>query len=290
MPAKSLAECPPGASWREGVQISAPTVQIGSWRVQPGQNLLIGEQGQEKVGRKVMELLMFLASRPGAIVGKDEIVAEVWEHRFVSETVLTVTVSHLRRALGDNAQAPQYLQTIHGTGYKFLIHPVALPPAPEPPPPKPVSLQPWRLKTPPASGWWWALALAVLAGWLSIARHPKAPRSAAIIPNTALYHPENVRILNLTQSAEGDLFTEIMTQKVAEALALFQRMQTGQSNLFGSPPCVEGALLATDPICHWKLKMIHPATRQVLWHGEAQIPLSEIDTFFLDWPQRLQDL
>src|SRR5262249_32041028 len=65
-------------------------------------------------------VLQWLAERPGLLVTKDELLAAVWRGTFVSETVFTVCIAELRKALGDTAEQPQFIQTVHGRGYRFM--------------------------------------------------------------------------------------------------------------------------------------------------------------------------
>src|SRR5438045_4890172 len=44
----------------------------------------------------------------------------VWKDAFVTDTSLAEAVSFLRQALGDDPQAPRYIQTVHRRGYRFL--------------------------------------------------------------------------------------------------------------------------------------------------------------------------
>ncbi|NWG12495.1 MAG: winged helix-turn-helix domain-containing protein [Acidobacteria bacterium] len=72
---------------------------------------------------KMMRVLVCLAGRAGEVVTKEEIMAAVWPDTYVTEDVLLRCISELRRVLEDDARKPDYIQTIHGTGYR-LIHPV----------------------------------------------------------------------------------------------------------------------------------------------------------------------
>jgi len=69
---------------------------------------------------KSFALLSLLAQRPGDLVLKDTLLDEVWGRRFVSEGAVKTVVSELRAALGDDARAPRWVQTVQGRGYRFL--------------------------------------------------------------------------------------------------------------------------------------------------------------------------
>jgi DNA-binding winged helix-turn-helix (wHTH) protein/tetratricopeptide (TPR) repeat protein len=69
---------------------------------------------------KVLDLLRLLASQPTTLVTKDAILAELWPGIAVTDNAITQVVSELRQALGDDAGAPTYVQTVPRRGYRFV--------------------------------------------------------------------------------------------------------------------------------------------------------------------------
>jgi DNA-binding winged helix-turn-helix (wHTH) protein len=69
---------------------------------------------------KSWAVLRYLVAHPGRVVTKDELLQAVWPDTGVSEAALTVCLNELRRALGETAQAPQYIATVHRRGYRFV--------------------------------------------------------------------------------------------------------------------------------------------------------------------------
>jgi DNA-binding winged helix-turn-helix (wHTH) protein len=67
-----------------------------------------------------MDLLAFLASNSGRVVSKDEIIDAVWQGRFIADATLTRSIADLRRALGDDQQPHQYIETIPKRGYRLV--------------------------------------------------------------------------------------------------------------------------------------------------------------------------
>jgi DNA-binding winged helix-turn-helix (wHTH) protein len=65
------------------------------------------------------ELLELLLARRPEAVAKDEILDVVWKGAAVSETALTTAVGELRQALGESADRPIHLRTVHRFGYAF---------------------------------------------------------------------------------------------------------------------------------------------------------------------------
>ena len=92
----------------------------GEWTVTPSRNLLVRGEEQVRLEPRVMDVLVHLAERAGEVVSKEELVARVWEGRYVTDDVLTVTIYALRKALGDDARRPQYLETVSRRGYRWI--------------------------------------------------------------------------------------------------------------------------------------------------------------------------
>ncbi|HEX3124964.1 MAG TPA: winged helix-turn-helix domain-containing protein, partial [Rhodanobacteraceae bacterium] len=68
---------------------------------------------------KAFAVLALLASNPGQALTRDDILDSVWGHRHVTPGVLNRVITLLRQALGESAEATQYVHTLHGVGYRF---------------------------------------------------------------------------------------------------------------------------------------------------------------------------
>lgn len=70
---------------------------------------------------KEFDLLRVLVERVGQVVSKRELMAEVWREPFSgSDRTIDVHLSWLRTKLGETAQDPKYIQTVHGVGVKVV--------------------------------------------------------------------------------------------------------------------------------------------------------------------------
>jgi TolB-like protein len=102
-------------------------VSFGPYRV----NLRSGEL--YKAGVRIVlqgqafRLLEGLLERPGEVVGREELRARLWpSDTYVDfEHSINAAVRRLRRALGDSADAPRYIETLHRRGYRFVGVPAA---------------------------------------------------------------------------------------------------------------------------------------------------------------------
>ena len=83
-----------------------------------GRRLLRGG-AEQALEPKAFAVLAMLASSPGRVFTRDEILDAVWGHRHVTQSALNRIMSLLRQALGEDAQRPRLLHTVYGIGYRF---------------------------------------------------------------------------------------------------------------------------------------------------------------------------
>jgi DNA-binding winged helix-turn-helix (wHTH) protein/tetratricopeptide (TPR) repeat protein len=119
---------------------------------------------------KAFAVLHYLLAHAGQLVTKEALFQAVWPDIAVSDVALTIGISEIRKVLGDTAQAPRFIATVHRRGYRFLAPVTAADPStPAPPPPTPPlllhSIPPPRLVGREA-------ALLRLRGWLAQRREP----------------------------------------------------------------------------------------------------------------------
>lgn len=69
---------------------------------------------------KTLDVLATLVRRAGHLVTKRELLDEVWPESFVEEGILTVHMSSLRKTLGNGLAGREYIQTVRGSGYRFV--------------------------------------------------------------------------------------------------------------------------------------------------------------------------
>ncbi|MBQ1162862.1 response regulator transcription factor, partial [Streptomyces sp. A73] len=69
--------------------------------------------------RREFDLLAYLAGRPGVVVPRKELLAEVWQLSYGDDQTIDVHLSWLRRKLGETAARPRYLHTLRGVGVKL---------------------------------------------------------------------------------------------------------------------------------------------------------------------------
>lgn len=98
-------------------------LQVGEWRVAPQLNQISRAGQTVRLEPRAVELLGYLALRAGEVVSREELLAALWPGVIVGDNALTQVVTKLRKALGDTAREPTYIEAISKRGYR-LIAPV----------------------------------------------------------------------------------------------------------------------------------------------------------------------
>src|SRR5215510_15435827 len=80
---------------------------------------------------KVFQVLTYLIVHRDCVVSRQELGAQVWPDQYRSDAALESAIRAARQALGDTGRTQQYIQTLHGHGYRFIaavtVHPDAGP-------------------------------------------------------------------------------------------------------------------------------------------------------------------
>jgi two-component system alkaline phosphatase synthesis response regulator PhoP len=81
--------------------------------------VLAGERSVELTSRE-FEVLALLASYPGRVYGREQIMAHLWGGDFYGEArAADVHVQHIRKKIEPDPQNPRFIETVRGVGYKF---------------------------------------------------------------------------------------------------------------------------------------------------------------------------
>src|SRR5437868_2387584 len=90
------------------------------FRLEPQKRLLFRGQEVIKLAPKSFDTLLALVERHGQVLEKEELMKRLWPDSYVEEGNLTLNISNLRKALGENPQQHQYIVTVPGRGYQFV--------------------------------------------------------------------------------------------------------------------------------------------------------------------------
>lgn len=101
-------------------------VTFGPYRFDPQSVRLWSGEAEIRLTPKSAAVLGVLVQRAGQPVTKQELFASVWGNTIVSDDALVTCIQELRKALKDDAREPDYIETRHRSGYRFVA-PVASP-------------------------------------------------------------------------------------------------------------------------------------------------------------------
>ena len=93
---------------------------LDDWRVTPAEGLLSRAEEVVRLEPKVMEVLVYFASRQGQVISREELERDVWRGALVSYDSVTATVIKLRKALKDSSKQPRLIATIPKRGYQLI--------------------------------------------------------------------------------------------------------------------------------------------------------------------------
>jgi len=96
-------------------------VVVGGLRIDPRARTVELDGNEIVMNRKEFDLLLALASRPGEVLSKRQLLAEVWQMPWGGgDRTVEVHLSWLRRKLGESASDPRYLHSVRGVGVKLV--------------------------------------------------------------------------------------------------------------------------------------------------------------------------
>jgi DNA-binding response OmpR family regulator len=96
------------------------TISIGTLTLDPTARVASMSGLPLDLAAKEFDLLHLLMSRAGEVVGREEIMDQVWDaHWFGSTKTLDVHISWLRKKIEDDPRTPRYITTVRGVGFRF---------------------------------------------------------------------------------------------------------------------------------------------------------------------------
>jgi two-component system, OmpR family, response regulator RegX3 len=93
---------------------------VGDVRLDPARREVTRDGEPLELARKEFEILQLLMQNAGSVVPRERLIEEVWDLNWFGPTkTLDVHVSGLRKKLGDSSEAPRYIHTVRGVGFRF---------------------------------------------------------------------------------------------------------------------------------------------------------------------------
>jgi Tol biopolymer transport system component/DNA-binding winged helix-turn-helix (wHTH) protein len=98
----------------------ARSFTFGNFTLDLERRLLLRDGDPVPLTPKAFDTLALLVRRSGHVVGKDELLDEIWADAFVEESTIAQNVFTLRKALGQNHAENQFIETVPKHGYRFI--------------------------------------------------------------------------------------------------------------------------------------------------------------------------
>src|SRR5262249_34637766 len=105
-----------------GIRGSARAMRyiFGEYQLDTERHVLVHTGVPIKLERKVYQVLAYLVQYRERLVSRDELLEHVWPGVYVAEAAVTRCIAALRKAVGDDRERQQVIQTLHGQGYRFV--------------------------------------------------------------------------------------------------------------------------------------------------------------------------
>jgi TolB-like protein/Flp pilus assembly protein TadD len=94
--------------------------EFKGFRLEAGQRRLLFQGQPVPLKPKILDLLLYLVEMRGQLVVKEDLMREIWRDSIVEENNITVSMSILRKTLGDDQLTHQFIETVPRRGYRFL--------------------------------------------------------------------------------------------------------------------------------------------------------------------------
>lgn len=238
------------------------------FRLDVNNEQLWNEQREVPLRRKTFAILRYLAEHAGQLVTKEELLQAVWGETLVSEEGLRDYLREIRQALGDDAGAPQFVETVRGRGYRFIAAVSTDQPASN------SKLQ------------------------VSSSTSSPVPSPQPLVPGEALPLPSKPSIIvlpffNLSNDPEQDYFSDGITEDITNFLSrlssLFVISRTSAftykgkavkvqeiSREMGVRYVLEGSVRKTNQQIRVTVQLIDALTDHHLWSERYDRPLADI--------------
>src|ERR1700694_2193626 len=95
-------------------------LRFGPFELSIGERVLRRDGRVLPLGDRALDILTYLADRPGVVIEKQKLIDHVWSDVTVEEGSLRVHIAAIRKALGDGQFGNRYIANIKGRGYSFV--------------------------------------------------------------------------------------------------------------------------------------------------------------------------
>src|SRR4051795_741649 len=95
-------------------------LRFGAFELSIGERVLRRDGQVLPLGGRALDILIYLADRPGEVIAKQELIDHVWSDVTVEEGSLRVHIAAIRKALADGQFGNRYIANVKARGYSFV--------------------------------------------------------------------------------------------------------------------------------------------------------------------------
>ncbi len=243
-------------------------LRIALWRLHPSLNRLERNGEVVHLEPKAVKVLQMLAERAGEPVTRQELLDGAWPGLVVTDDALTQVIIKLRKALGDNSRAPEYIETIPKRGYRLVAEV-------SPETPHNVLPAPGFLATYGVPGIL-SLTVVVLLAWWFLSEPPATPRrgsvpmSVSVAPFESIGDTPSQR--NLARGITADLSTDLA--KISSLLVIRSSLIESGSGIAGY--VVSGSVQRSSDQVQIHVRLMDASTGQQIWSERYKRPTGDL--------------
>lgn len=237
--------------------------KVGEWVVEPALDRIRNDAETRSLRPQVMELLVYLADRPGTVVSTDELLSNLWDGRIVSDGSVYNCVSELRSILSYEGSTEPAIETIAKKGYR-LLSPVS--------PYEPVESKPIERRSLLTAAVFVAV-IAIVTAWVLV-RDSEGPeiRSLAVLP-LENHSPDPARDAYFTYGMTETLIARLSKISGLKVISRTSSMQLNNSDMtvpeiakaLNVDGVIEGSVLTADDEVRITLQLIDGESDAHLW-------------------------
>ena len=230
---------------------TAGIIRFGAYALDLDRGELTRDGAPVRLEPQVYDLIRFLAQNPDRLISRDELVAEVWQGRFISDAAISTRMNAARKALGDDGTAQRVIRTMPRRGFRFVAQVETMPSPPAPaaaPPAEPLPL-------------------------------PDRP-SVVVMPFEAL---DGGASASLAQGLRMDIqnalvkVAGVMVIAAGSANAVADRPMDEAGRLLGVRHLLQGQVMSAGDTVRFAVQLVEASAERVVWSEQFDRPLA--DTF-----------
>jgi tetratricopeptide (TPR) repeat protein/DNA-binding winged helix-turn-helix (wHTH) protein len=97
-----------------------PIYRLAELELDPARSCLRRNGGEQVLRQKSLQVLLYLLEHRERLVGKEELIENVWAGTAVTDDALVQIIVELRKTLGDDSRQPRFIRTVPKAGYHFI--------------------------------------------------------------------------------------------------------------------------------------------------------------------------